>query len=70
MGKTAESRWFWYAIDHHSGAVLAYVCGRRQDTVFLQLQALLEPFDITRFSTADGVPKFETQDAGLQFGVD
>jgi insertion element IS1 protein InsB len=31
--------------------VLAYVFGRRQDTVFLQLQALLEPFGITRYDT-------------------
>ena len=29
--------------------VLAYVFGRRQDTVFLQLQALLEPCGITRY---------------------
>ena len=29
------------------GTVLAYVFGRRQDAVFLQLQALLEPFGIT-----------------------
>jgi len=30
---------------------LAYVCGRRQDEVFLQLKALLKPFGITRFFT-------------------
>ena len=29
--------------------MLAYVFGRRKDAVFLQLQALLEPFGITRF---------------------
>ena len=45
----ANPRWLWHAIDHHSGHVLAYVFGRRQDTVFLQLQALLEPFGITRY---------------------
>jgi hypothetical protein len=44
VGKKAEPRWLWHAIDHHSGTVLAYVFGRRQDTVFLQLQTLLEPF--------------------------
>ena len=33
----ANPRWLWHAIDHHSGHVLAYVFGRRQDTVFLQL---------------------------------
>jgi insertion element IS1 protein InsB len=51
VGKKAKPRWLWHAIDHHSGAVLAYVFGRRQDAVFLQLQALLEPFGITRFYT-------------------
>lgn len=47
----ANQRWLWHAIDHQSGHVLAYVFGRRKDTVFLQLQALLEPFGITQFST-------------------
>ena len=46
VGKQAEPRWLWHAIDHQSGTVLAYVFGRRQDEVFLQLQALLEPFGI------------------------
>ena len=38
-------------MDHHSGKVLAYVFGRRQDEAFLKLQALLEPFGITRYDT-------------------
>ena len=38
VGKKAEPRWLWHAIDHHSGTVLAYVFGRRKDTVFLELQ--------------------------------
>jgi insertion element IS1 protein InsB len=42
-----------YAIDHCTRKVLAYVCGRRQDTVFLQLKALLEPFGITRYDMDD-----------------
>ncbi len=46
-----EQRWLWHAIDHRSGQVLAYVFGRRQDEVFVKLQALLEPFGITRYST-------------------
>ena len=33
--------------------VLAYVLGRRQDEVFLELKGLLEPFGITRFFTDD-----------------
>jgi len=56
--KKAQPRWLWHAIDHHSGHVLAYVFGRRQDTVFLQLQALLEPFGITRYYT-DGWGAYE-----------
>jgi insertion element IS1 protein InsB len=36
---------------HHTGAVLAYVFGRRKDAVFLQLKTLLEPFGLTRFYT-------------------
>lgn len=43
-----DPRWLWHGIDHHSGKVLAYVFGRRQDEVFLNLKALLEPFGITR----------------------
>jgi insertion element IS1 protein InsB len=58
VGKKAEPRWLWQAIDHHSGQVRASVFGRRQDTVFLQLPALLEPFGITRFYT-DGWGAYE-----------
>ena len=47
----SHQRWLWHAIDHHTGAVLAYVFGRRKDAVFLQLKALLEPFGLTRFYT-------------------
>ena len=42
VGKKREPRWLWHAIDHHTGKVLAYVFGRRQDQVFLQLKGLLE----------------------------
>ncbi len=58
VGKKAEPRWLWHAIEHHSGTVLAYVFRRRKATVFLELQALLEPFGITRFST-DGWGAYE-----------
>jgi len=54
----AHPRWLWHAIDHHTGQVLAYVFGRRQDTVFLELKALLEPFGITRYFT-DGWGAYE-----------
>ena len=51
VGKKQEPRWLWHAIDHQTRKVLAYVFGRRQDEVFLQLKALLAPFGITRFLT-------------------
>jgi IS1 family transposase len=51
VGKKKEPRWLWHAIDHGTGAVLAYVFGRRQDEVFLRLKALLEPFGIRRYHT-------------------
>ena len=47
----SHPRWLWHAIDHHTGKVLAYAFGRRQDAVFLQLKALLKPFGITRYYT-------------------
>jgi insertion element IS1 protein InsB len=68
VGKKAEPRWLWHAIDHHSGAVLAYVFGRRQDTVFFELQDLLEPFGITRFYT-DGWGAYERHIAPEQHQV-
>jgi insertion element IS1 protein InsB len=54
----AHPRWLWHAIDHHTGKVLAYVFGRRQDAVFLELKGLLEPFGITRYFT-DGWGAYE-----------
>ena len=51
VGNKGNPRWLWHAIGHHTGAVLAYVFGRRKDEVFLQLKALLEPFGLTRYYT-------------------
>jgi insertion element IS1 protein InsB len=51
VGKKQDQRWVWHAIDHRTRKVFAYVFGRRQDPVFLQLKALLEPFGITRYHT-------------------
>ena len=47
VGKKKEPRWLWHAIDHYSGAVLAYVCGQRKDAVL----QLLKPSGIKRFYT-------------------
>jgi insertion element IS1 protein InsB len=51
VGNKKVPRWLWHAIDHCTGAVLAYVFGRRKDEVFLELKRLLEPFGITRYYT-------------------
>jgi insertion element IS1 protein InsB len=50
VGNTGPPRWWWPAIAHHTGAVLASVFGRRKDAVCGQRKALLEPFGLTRFS--------------------
>ena len=31
VGKKEQQRWLWYAIDHASGALMAYAFGRRKD---------------------------------------
>ena len=64
----ANPRWLWHAIDHHTGTVLAYVFGRRQDTVFLELKALLAPFGITRYFT-DGWGAYERHVEAAQHTV-
>ena len=46
-----QQRWLWHAIDHCTGEVLAYVLSNHQDSAFLELKALLEPFGITQFYT-------------------
>ena len=51
VGKKKAPRWLWHALDHRTGAVLAYVFGRREDHAFLKLKALLVPFGITHFYT-------------------
>jgi insertion element IS1 protein InsB len=54
VGKKAQQRWLWHAIDHTSRVILAYVCGTHEDEVFLQLKEYLRPFGITRFYTDNG----------------
>ena len=51
VGSKRQQRWLWHAIDHHTGQVLAYVFGTREDETFLQLKELLAPFGITHFYT-------------------
>ncbi len=53
VGKKSNQRWLWYAVDHKTNVVLAFVFGRRKDEVFKQLKALLAPFGIRRYYTDD-----------------
>ena len=48
VGAKATERWLWQALDHHTGRELAFVVGTRKDAMFLKLDALLAPVDITR----------------------
>jgi insertion element IS1 protein InsB len=58
VGSKSQQRWLWHAIDHHSGAVLAYVLAAHEDEAFVKLKGLLEPFGITQFYT-DGWGAYE-----------
>jgi insertion element IS1 protein InsB len=40
VARKTNPRWLWHAIDHHTGKVLAYVFGRRKDTILVKLKAL------------------------------
>jgi insertion element IS1 protein InsB len=51
VGKKAQQRWLWHAIDHTSGVILAYVCGAHEDEGLLQLKEYLRPCGISRFYT-------------------
>lgn len=53
VGNKSNQRWLWYAVDHNTNTILAYVLGRRKDIVFEELKALLEPFGISRYYTDD-----------------
>jgi len=46
-----QQRWLWHAIDHSTGAVLAYVLASHKDQALVDLKNLLTPFGITRFFT-------------------
>ena len=53
VGNKSNPRWIWYAVDHATNTILAYVFGRRKDNVFKRLKSLLKPFDIRYFYTDD-----------------
>ena len=53
VGSKENQRWLWYAIDHATSTVLAYVFGRRKDEIFKKLKALLDPFGIKHYYSDD-----------------
>ena len=53
VGRKSNQRWLWYAVEHKTNTVLAYVFGRRKDEVFRKLKELLNPFGIQKFYTDD-----------------
>jgi len=48
-----QQRWLWWAIDHATGEVLAYVLADHKDEALIALKALLEPFGIMQFYSDD-----------------
>jgi IS1 family transposase len=53
VGSKSNQRWLWYAVDPATNTVLAYVFGKRTDTVFQDLKALLAALNISRYFTDD-----------------
>jgi len=53
VGNKSNQRWLWHAVDHETNTVLAYVFGKRKDSVFQELKTLLAPFNISRYYTDD-----------------
>lgn len=59
-----QQRWLWWAIDHRTGQVLAYVLANHKDRAFVELKALLEPFGIMQFYS-DGWGAYERHIASV-----
>lgn len=58
VGTKTQQRWFWPAIDHRTGVMLADVFGSRHDEVWVQLQQLLPPVGIHHVYT-DGAEVYQ-----------
>ena len=53
VGNKSNQRWIWYAVEHSTNIILAYVFGKRKDIIFKELKALLAPLKIKHFYTDD-----------------
>jgi insertion element IS1 protein InsB len=51
VGDKGHQRWWWHAIDHHRGTILAYVWGTHTETVFVKLKPLVAPCGRAHFYT-------------------
>lgn len=51
VGKKANQRWTWYALDRETGVILAHQNGRRTDEMCEHLIAKLDIFPITAYYT-------------------
>jgi len=47
VGNKENIRWLWSILDHYSGKLLAYVCGRRTTKTFKKLMALVNDLNIS-----------------------
>lgn len=56
--QNSKVRWLWQAVDCATAEVLAYVLDTREDRAFLQLKAMLAPFNLRHFYT-DGWGTYE-----------
>jgi IS1 family transposase len=50
-GRKSNQRWTWYVIECHSGIILAWHSGKRQDRNFLALWELLKPYPTQKYPT-------------------
>ncbi len=64
VGNKSNQRWLWYAVDHATNTVPAYVFGKRKGEVFKELKALLEPFGISRYYTDERHLESDKHQAG------
>jgi len=53
VGNKSNQRWIWYAIEHSTNIILAYIFGKRKDIGFKKLKSLLAALKIKRFYTND-----------------
>ena len=51
LKKKRRTLWIWKALDHHTGQLLDWDCGRRDQTTLKKLVDRLAPWDVKRYCT-------------------